>query len=119
MSKSYGNRTLYIRQRDGDNGTWSNWLRLLDESDLTWDNIAGKPNTFTPSAHDHNYVLDIANNSHTTFAYSKPGLSKDSITWLAVWNGYELRAMNKDQVALSGHTHTYIVAEDLRAKYPG
>lgn len=53
MAKSYGNRTLYIRQRDGDNGTWSNWLRLLDESDLTWNNIAGKPNTFTPAAHTH------------------------------------------------------------------
>ena len=71
----------------------------------SWDSITGKPSSFTPSAHDHNYVLDIGNNVHTTFAYSKPGLSKDSITWLAVWNGYELRAMNKDQIALSGHTH--------------
>lgn len=53
MAKSYVNRTLYIRQRDGDNGTWSNWLRLLDESDLTWDNIAGKPSTFNPAAHTH------------------------------------------------------------------
>ena len=71
----------------------------------SWDSITGKPSSFTPSAHDHNYVLDIGNNVHTTFAHSKPGLSKDSITWLAVWNGYELRAMNKDQIALSGHTH--------------
>lgn len=72
---------------------------------VDWDKIIGKPSSFIPSAHDHNYVLDIANNNHTTFAYSKPGISKDSITWLAVWNGYELRAMNKDQIALSGHTH--------------
>ena len=61
--------------------------------------------TFTPTAHEHNYILDIGSSDHITFAYSKPGLSKDSITWLAVWNGYELRAMNKDQVALSGHNH--------------
>lgn len=53
MSKSYWSKSLHIRQRNGDNGTWSNWLRLLDESDLTWDNIIGKPSTFTPAAHTH------------------------------------------------------------------
>lgn len=53
MSKDYRNRSLHIRQRNGDIGTWSNWLRLLDESDLTWDNIAGKPSTFTPAEHTH------------------------------------------------------------------
>lgn len=72
---------------------------------VDWGNITGKPSSFVPSAHEHNYILDIGSSSHTTFAYSKPGLSKDSITWLAVWNGYELRAMNKDQISLSGHTH--------------
>lgn len=56
MSKSYWGRSLHIRQRNGDNGTWSNWLRLLDESDLTWDNIAGKPSSFTPSAHTHSWT---------------------------------------------------------------
>ena len=79
---------------------------------VSWNDIAGKPSSFTPSAHEHNYVLDIGNNVHTTFAYSKPGLSKDSITWLAVWNGYELRAMNKDQIALLGHTHTWTSITD-------
>lgn len=53
MAKAYASRNLYIRQRNGDNGTWSNWLRLLDESDLTWNNIAGKPSTFNPTAHTH------------------------------------------------------------------
>lgn len=53
MSKSYYSRSLCIRQRNGDNGTWSNWLRLLDESDLTWDNIIGKPSAFTPAEHTH------------------------------------------------------------------
>lgn len=79
---------------------------------ISWDAIGGKPSSFTPSAHEHNYVLDIGNNAHTTFAYSKPDISKNSITWLAVWNGYELRAMNKDQVALSGHTHTWASITD-------
>lgn len=86
---------------------------------VDWDKIIGKPSSFIPSAHDHNYVLDIANNNHTTFAYSKPGISKDSITWLAVWNGYELRAMNKDQIALSGHIHDdrYYTKAESNAKY--
>ena len=53
MSKAYTNRALYIRQRNGDNGTWSDWVRLLDENDLVWDNIAGKPSTFNPTAHTH------------------------------------------------------------------
>ena len=56
MSKSYWSKSLHIRQRNGDNGTWSNWLRLLDESDLIWDNIAGKPSSFTPSAHSHSWT---------------------------------------------------------------
>lgn len=56
MSKSYRSKSLHIRQRNGDNGTWSNWLRLLDESDLTWNNIAGKPSSFTPSEHTHSWT---------------------------------------------------------------
>jgi hypothetical protein len=41
-------------------------------------------------------VLDSGNNSSTTtFAYSKAGLNYGDYTWLAGWNGYELRAVNK------------------------
>lgn len=117
-ANGYSN-AMYYRSRSNDRGGWTSWAQVIDTENIgsqrvayatsagsvAWNNVTGKPSSFTPSAHDHNYVLDIANNSHTTFAYSKSGLSKDSITWLAVWNGYELRAMNKDQVALSGHTH--------------
>ncbi len=56
MAKSYVNRYLYIRQRNGDNNTWSDWVRLLDESDLTWNNITGKPSSYIPSAHTHNWT---------------------------------------------------------------
>lgn len=113
------NSLYHTRFAFGSTSSWGSPLLIIDSGNIgsqsvayaskagsvAWGNITGKPSSFTPAAHDHNYVLDIANNSHTTFAYSKPGLSKDSITWLAVWNGYELRAMNKDQIALSGHTH--------------
>ncbi len=117
-ANGYSN-AMYYRSRSDNRGGWTNWAQVIDTGNISsqrvayatsagsvaWANVTGKPSSFTPSTHDHNYVLDIANNTHTTFAYSKSGLSKDSITWLAVWNGYELRAMNKDQVALSGHTH--------------
>lgn len=60
------------------------------------------------STHTHNYVKDIGNNSNTTFAYSKAGMNYRDFTWLAGWNGYELRAVNKSLFAQASHTHDYI-----------
>lgn len=60
------------------------------------------------STHTHNYVKDIGNNSNTTFAYSKAGMNYGDFTWLAGWNGYELRAVNKSLFARASHTHDYI-----------
>lgn len=60
------------------------------------------------STHTHNYVKDIGNNSNTTFAYSKAGMNYGNFTWLAGWNGYELRAVNKSLFAQASHTHDYI-----------
>lgn len=60
------------------------------------------------STHTHNYVKDIGNNSNTTFAYSKAGMNYGDFTWLAGWNGYELRAVNKSLFAQASHTHNYI-----------
>lgn len=54
------------------------------------------------------YVKDIGNSSNTTFAYSKNGMSYGDYTWLAGWNGYELRAVNKSQFAIAGHSHSFI-----------
>ena len=53
-------------------------------------------------------VLDSGNSSKTTFAYSKSGLNYGDYTWLAGWNGYELRAINKSQFAQASHTHSYL-----------
>lgn len=60
------------------------------------------------STHTHNYVKDIGNNSNTTFAYSKAGMNYGDFTWLAGWNGYELRTVNKSLFAQASHTHDYI-----------
>ena len=57
--------------------------------------------------HTHTYIIDCGNNaSKTTLAYSKAGLGYSEYTWLAAWNGYDLRAVNKNQFATSGHTHS-------------
>ena len=60
------------------------------------------------STHTHNYVKDISNGTNTTFAYSKAGMNYAGFTWLAGWNGYELRAVNKSLFAQASHTHDYI-----------
>lgn len=60
------------------------------------------------STHTHNYVKDISNGTNTTFAYSKAGMNYANFTWLAGWNGYELRAVNKSLFAQASHTHDYI-----------
>lgn len=73
---------------------------------VDWGNVSGKPSSFTPASHTHSSVTDIGNSTATTFAYSKSGLGYGDYTWLAGWNGYELRAVNKSQFATASHTHS-------------
>lgn len=63
--------------------------------------LAGKSNT----DHTHKNVNDIRSNKPTTFAYSKDGMNYGDYSWLAGWNGYELRAVNKNQFAIADHAH--------------
>jgi hypothetical protein len=109
------------------NGTWSGWVQdKLTDTD-TWrgiqNNLTSDSTTDSLSAaqgkalktlvdgkaamgHTHNSIKDIGNkSSDTTFAYSKAGMDYANYTWLAGWNGYELRAVNKNQFATAGHTH--------------
>lgn len=109
------------------NGTWSGWVQdKLTDTD-TWrgiqNNLTSDSTTDSLSAaqgkalktlvdgkaamgHTHNSIKDIGNkSSDITFAYSKAGMSYTDYTWLAGWNGYELRAVNKGQFATAGHTH--------------
>ena len=61
--------------------------------------------SYANSAGTVNNVKDSGNSVATTFSYSKSGLNYSEYTWLAGWNGYELRAVNKSQFATSGHNH--------------
>ena len=58
--------------------------------------------------HAHTSVLDVNRSSATTFAYSKGGMNYGDYSWLAGWNGYELRAVDKTQFAQASHTHAYL-----------
>ena len=81
------------------------WAKASSKPSYSWGEISGKPSTFTPASHTHSSVTDAGDNKTTTFAYSKANLGYNDYTWLAGWNGYELRAINKSQFAQSGHTH--------------
>lgn len=109
------------------NGTWSVWVqdKLTDTdtwrgiqnnltSDSTVDSLSAAQGKALKTlvdgkaamGHTHNSIKDIGNkSSDTTFAYSKAGMDYANYTWLACWNGYELRAVNKNQFATAGHTH--------------
>ena len=56
MSKSYTSSNLYIRQRNGDNSTWSDWTRLITSEDLIWSNIGSRPTKVSQFTNDSNYA---------------------------------------------------------------
>lgn len=80
---------------------------------VPWSGVTGKPSSYPPSSHTHSSVTDIGNGSTTTFAYSKSGLGYGDFTWLAAWNGYELRAVNKSLFAQASHSHTVSQISDF------
>lgn len=61
---------------------------------------------FAGNATTASAVKDSGDYRTITFAYSKASLNYDQYTWLAAWNGNELRAINKSQFAQASHTHT-------------
>lgn len=65
-------------------------------------------NTGAAKSHTHTSVNDSASSAATTFAYSKTGLNYDDYSYLAAWNGYELRAVAKSQFAKASHAHSYL-----------
>ena len=82
------------------------WAKASSKPSYSWSEITGKPSTFTPSSHTHSSVTDASSGTATTFAYSKAGMGYGDYTWLAGWNGYELRAVAKSQFATAGHGHS-------------
>lgn len=71
MSKSYTWRGLYIRYRNGDAGTWSGWVRLLDENDLTWSSISNRPTKVSQFTNDSGYITSSASISGNAASATK------------------------------------------------
>ena len=53
-----------------------------------------------------NYVKDSNNGQNITFSYSKGAMGYNDYPYLAAWNGYEMRAVNKNQFATANHSHS-------------
>lgn len=69
--------------------------------------------------HTHNSIKDAGDGGTLTLAYSKSGLDYGSYSWLAGWNGKELRAVNKNQFATADHTHNTSSISDGNVNYAG
>ena len=82
------------------NQAYTNTISGSDAGTTSYANSAGTATTASN-------VKDSNDGGATTFAYSKSGLDYANYTWLAAWNGKELRAVNKSQFATASHTHSY------------
>lgn len=54
---------------------------------------------FSVNTNNQTAFADYYNNTMTKLAYSQSGLAASAITWLTCWNGYELRAISKAEMA--------------------
>lgn len=88
--------------------------RYYTESEMNT-KLAEKSNT----NHTHNSIKDAGDGGTLTLAYSKSGLDYGSYSWLAGWNGKELRAVNKNQFATAYHTHDTSSISAGNANYAG
>ena len=126
MIKSYARRGLYFRYRNGDANTWSDWSRLLDESDLSWSSISDRPTNVSQFTNDSNYatqswvtgkgyITSSGNCSYATNAGNADKVDNVHITWsgslsstshLVAWesDGSALRDIYPSSIKLSQFT---------------
>ena len=99
MAWEYGSNRIYIRNRHwGGSGVGSVWKTSWDKLALTTD---------IPSSLKNPYALTLKANGTILTTYDGSSAKEANFTYANVG------------AASASHTHTYIVAEDLRAKYPG
>ena len=101
MSKPYNQRSLYIRYCNGNNKTWSDWIRLLDETDLTWSSISNRPTKVSQFTNDSGYITSSANISGNAGSATKLQTSRN--LWGNSFNGTE----NIGGTILPSATHMY------------
>ena len=101
MIKQYSWRGLYIRYRNGDTKTWSDWVRLLDETDLTWSSISNRPTKVSQFTNDSGYITSTS--SITGNAGSATRLQNSRKLWNNSFNG----TGDIGGTILPSATHTY------------
>lgn len=111
MIKSYSWRALYIRYRNGDTKTWSDWLRLLDENDLTWSNISNRPTKVSQFTNDSNYATQswVTGKGYLTYHQDISGkvnrtgdyLDTDSDRWWLSNSEFGINLHNSDIVGVN------------------
>jgi len=98
----------------------------LGSDDKKW-NIYGN---LTGNASTAAALKDRSNNTLTYSNYGAAALTASAITWLACWNGYELRAISKAEMAnavdeshkwvrIDGDTMNGILTIDKRGSWSG
>ena len=106
------NRTSATLGRNGDESIpmTFNWSGQDGQPAWLWGGEDGSNMyVYNPS----NFAVDNAgsirdssgNGKLLSASYSKDGLDYSEYTWLAAWNGTELRAVTKGQFATAGHSH--------------
>ena len=99
MAWGYNNNRIYIRNKYwGGSEVGSVWGTSWDTLALTSD---------IPTSLKNPYALTLKANGTTLAIYDGSSAKEANFTYANIG------------AASASHTHTYIVAEDLRAKYPG
>ena len=115
MIKSYSWRGLYVRYRNGDTKTWSDWVRLLDETDLTWSSISNRPTKVSQFTNDSGYITSSGSCAYATSAGNADKVDGVHVTWsgsltstshLVAWeaDGSALRDISPSSIKLSQFT---------------
>ena len=101
---------------DGNNFGMAIMSHLTNTTaDLIWDRQRTGgwqgQRTILDSVNSINYISkgirDTNNGSQITASYNKTGMNFDGYTWLTAWNGYELRAVNKNQYMGEKYVNSY------------
>ena len=101
-----GNGGMAVRSRKSTTA-WNDWKPVLTSANYTSYTVtktgSGASGTWginiTGNAGSATYLKDSSNNTATYVNYGASGIT--STSWMAAWNGYELRAMSPDYVCAS------------------
>lgn len=99
--QNYWDGAIHVRSKHEN--TWEPWKELAFKDNITWNNVAGKPESFPPSSHTHNIIKDAGDNRDLRINYSANAPSDWG--YVGVWKDGVLYASDRNQFLLiSGGT---------------